>query len=307
MRIAVEFLPLAVDRPSAVIILEKEADQPVGKIGRHFPEARLVPRSGRAFDLEFVAEKIMMLLPRLDQQEIEWEPHRTAPVRVAAEERGRGFRRFVVEDEPLAVEIEDKGICGVTLRHGTHAVPAQHPGLVQKVHENAAEPMRIDDGEPDSLLNAAVHDVGDAAKQLRPILVEPTDTLREITIHLQTVTVARGDRENRNGTSDRVRLDREAAAIGKLEGVKIVAFVLVPEAALAASHSIDGRADVDEMLEELRRDVLVDDIALRELQRDGLHVEAIHRHPARAVGLVQLPARGQTGSTVEGADVVEPE
>ena len=38
--------------------------------------------------------------------------------------------------------------------------------------------------------------------------------------------------------------------------------------------------DVDEVLEELARHVLVGRVLLRELERDGEHVEAVHAHPA---------------------------
>ena len=46
-------------------------------------------RAGRALDLEVVAEIVVELLQRLDQQEVDREPDRAAPVRVAAEEAGR--------------------------------------------------------------------------------------------------------------------------------------------------------------------------------------------------------------------------
>jgi hypothetical protein len=61
------------------------------------------------------------------------------------------------------------------------------------------------------------------------------------------------------------------------------------------------------MLEELGRDVLVDGIRARELERNRQQVEAIRRHPARPVGLLEPPSRRQSGRPVERADVVETE
>ena len=61
------------------------------------------------------------------------------------------------------------------------------------------------------------------------------------------------------------------------------------------------------MLEEFRGDVLVCGVVARQLQRDGEHVEAEHRHPARAVALVQARAAGQRFAPIEQADVVEAE
>ena len=61
------------------------------------------------------------------------------------------------------------------------------------------------------------------------------------------------------------------------------------------------------MLEELAGDVLVDVIVLRELEGDAHQVERVHRHPARAVGLVDVSAGREPGAAVEDPDVVEPE
>ena len=61
------------------------------------------------------------------------------------------------------------------------------------------------------------------------------------------------------------------------------------------------------MLEELGRDVLVDVIVLRELQRDAHQVQAVHRHPAGAVRLVDVAAGRQRRAAIEDADVVQAE
>ena len=136
--------------------------------------------------------------------------------------------------------------------------------------------------------DTTVRDVGEPVEQFRPILGEPAEALGKIAIDAQAVAVADCDGKHGNRARDGVGLDRKAAAIRKLEGVEIVALVFMPEAALPVAHPVDGCADVNEMLEELGGDVLVDGVVLRELERNGEHVEAVHRHPARAVGLVQL-------------------
>src|SRR5215469_4930018 len=61
------------------------------------------------------------------------------------------------------------------------------------------------------------------------------------------------------------------------------------------------------MLEELGGDVFVDPVVLRELQRDAHQVERVHRHPARAISLVDVSAGRQLTAAVEYADVVEPQ
>ena len=57
----------------------------------------MLPRAGRAFDLEVVAEVVMELLQRFDQQEVHREPDRPAPVGIAAEQSGARIRRLVVD------------------------------------------------------------------------------------------------------------------------------------------------------------------------------------------------------------------
>jgi hypothetical protein len=61
------------------------------------------------------------------------------------------------------------------------------------------------------------------------------------------------------------------------------------------------------MLPEFARDILVSVVHDRQLERDRTHVQAIHRHPARAVRLRQSPAARQRLRPVKDADVVEPE
>jgi len=65
--------------------------------------------------------------------------------------------------------------------------------------------------------------------------------------------------------------------------------------------------DVDEVLEELRRDVLVGRVLPGQLERDREHVQAVHAHPGGAVRLLDAVAGRQRCRTVEDADVVEPE
>src|SRR6478672_13851978 len=61
------------------------------------------------------------------------------------------------------------------------------------------------------------------------------------------------------------------------------------------------------MFEKLRRDVFVDMVRKRELERDAHQVERVHRHPGSAVGLVDIAAGRQGRAAVEKADIVEAE
>ncbi len=95
------------------------------------------------------------------------------------------------------------------------------------------------------------------------------------------------------------------AAVGQVQHVVVEAVGFVPHACVARAQMVDGVGDVEEVLPELARDVLVGRVLAREFQGDGHQVEAVHRHPARAVGLLDEAAAGQRLAAVEDADVVE--
>src|ERR1700751_4425273 len=59
------------------------------------------------------------------------------------------------------------------------------------------------------------------------------------------------------------------------------------------------------MFEKLRRDVFVDMIIERELERDAHQVERVHRHPGGAIGLVDIAAGRERGAAIEKADIVK--
>ena len=83
--------------------------------------------------------------------------------------------------------------------------------------------------------------------------------------------------------------------------------LIVPEPDALAAHVGHRFGDVEEVLQELDGHVLVDRIALAELDRHAQHVDAEHRHPGGAVGLLDVPPGGQRPRPVEHADIVEAE
>ena len=76
---------------------------------------------------------------------------------------------------------------------------------------------------------------------------------------------------------------------------------------MPVAEVVDGVRDVDEVLEELRGHALVGRVLARQLERDGEHVQAVHAHPARAVGLFEVSPAGQRRRAIEHPDVVEAE
>src|ERR1700730_13358511 len=63
--------------------------------------------------------------------------------------------------------------------------------------------------------------------------------------------------------------------------------------------------DVDEMLKKFAGDVFVSGIFFGKFEGNSKHVEAIHAHPAGAIGLLQVAAGGERRGTVENSDIDE--
>ena len=76
---------------------------------------------------------------------------------------------------------------------------------------------------------------------------------------------------------------------------------------MAVADAVDGGGDAQKVFQKFRRDVLIDLVVLREFERDAQQVHAKHRHPARAVGLVDEAAGRQRRTAVKHADIVEAE
>ena len=88
---------------------------------------------------------------------------------------------------------------------------------------------------------------------------------------------------------------------------ELILVVPQPDAPVLPTDVAHGLGDVQEVLEELGGDILVHPVVLGQLQRDAHEIQGIHRHPAGAIRLIDMPAGRQLAAAVEDPDVVEPE
>src|SRR5437764_11036834 len=66
-------------------------------------------------------------------------------------------------------------------------------------------------------------------------------------------------------------------------------------------------SDIEKVLQEFDGNVLVIAVLPRELEGDCEHVQAVHGHPARTIGLVKMSATRSLRAAIEHSDVVQPQ
>src|SRR5262245_35491355 len=109
--VALKFFYTAVYGPAPIFSTQEEFDQPPRQLLADLPQVHHLSRPGWAFDYEvvvvaIVSEVLVILLQRFDNQEIDREPHRPAPIGVAAEQPGLRFRRLVIDSVLDALDVD---------------------------------------------------------------------------------------------------------------------------------------------------------------------------------------------------------
>ena len=92
-----------------------------------------------------------------------------------------------------------------------------------------------------------------------------------------------------------------------MENVVVEFVLLVPQTDAFAAEFVHRRSNHEKMFEELGRDIFVNVIFSRELDRNSHQVQREHSHPTSAVALLEMCAIGKLRVAIEDADVVESE
>ena len=151
--------------------------------------------------------------------------------------------------------------------------------------------------------------VRDQRRQVRSVGEEPFQTPLELRQPLEEFGLECLDGEQRYEPDHRAHLEGLHGAIRQMQHVVEEFVVVVPQTdtALIAADVGHGLRDVQKVLEELGGNVLVHVVVLCELERNAHEIERVHRHPAGAVGLIDVTAGGQLTAAVEHTDIVESE
>src|SRR6266571_855383 len=87
--VGLELFEITEHRSAPSLILEKYVRHATRQFSRYFPQGHHLSRSGWELDFEVVAQVVMKLLKRFNEQVVHREPNGATPVGVAAEQSGR--------------------------------------------------------------------------------------------------------------------------------------------------------------------------------------------------------------------------
>ena len=93
--------------------------------------------------------------------------------------------------------------------------------------------------------------------------------------------------------------------IRKVEDIVVEFVLLIPEADSGFADVVHCFSHVQEVLEELGRDVLIDRISSGKFEGDAHEIQAIHGHPTGAVRLIDKSAGRQGSAAVKYADIIQ--
>src|SRR5580658_9088902 len=178
--------------------------------------------------------------------------------------------------------------------------------FVEHVAEYSQQPFsRWDREKAPSLavIRAGLH-VGYVASEVGAVLEEPFHPPYHPGQVVELVGLENLDRIQGDQPDHRADLQRDEL-VTEREPVVIEAVLLVPQS--SSSERVHRVCNRDEVLEELRGDVLVGRVGPCELESHREHGGAVEGHPRSTVGLLESAARRQGTRAVEQPDVVEAE
>src|SRR5260370_23472517 len=90
-RIILEFLQRAINRPSSVLVAQKNVRQRTRYFSAHIPQRHLLARAGGTLHAEAISIIMMKFLQRFDHQKIRRKPNRPSPIGIPAEHTALRF------------------------------------------------------------------------------------------------------------------------------------------------------------------------------------------------------------------------
>jgi hypothetical protein len=146
-RVALHPLRVAEARPVSVAVDQEDRHQALPEIGDDDVKRDVGSRPGRVLDGQFVAEEFVVALQRGPDEVVQRKPHRTPPIRVAAEHGGGRLGRFVVDSRAHTLHVQFVRMIAVVRRQRAKAVRRQE---FRRIEQGLTEPPHpVQAGHPD--------------------------------------------------------------------------------------------------------------------------------------------------------------
>ena len=171
--------------------------------------------------------------------------------------------------------------------------------FVQHVSKNGAQTIGAHQAHKLSpFLSRRAHG-GDITGEIGTIVDEPIQPALEIRKGFQHVGLDRQHCEQRYQSHGGTHAQRKVIASARMQHIVIKAILLVPQSNVLGTNPVRRVGDVDEVLPEFTGHVLVSCVLAGQLERNRQQIQAIHRHPTRAVRLLEMTAAGQRLTAIE--------
>src|SRR5207244_5277675 len=189
----------------------------------------------------------------------------------------------------------------------TDSVVAQKFFRIEHAPQQTFHPMSAGERNETQFFHARLLPTRDQRRQVGSILEIPLQSRFESRQRFDQLPLNRFNREQRHQTDERADAQRKISSARRVENVVVEFVLLVPQTDAFAAEFVHRGGNAQEMLEKFRRDIFVNVIFARELDRDSHQIQAKHSHPTGAVALLEMGAVGKLRIAIEYANVVETE
>lgn len=228
----------------------EELDESVAKIDGDLAQGGFFAGAGGVFDGKVVTIKIVVALESLDEDEVGWEPNRSAPIRVATKHFGGRFTRGVLHAVSLPVRFKVEGFLAMSLAERANAevgekfIPVKHAG------QGGAKLVLIGNGDEPAIrvLNARNVLEFDILHDVRAVLHKPLHPALEVGKGIDLRLLQDGRSHDGEKSYQRSCLEGNGVLSVDDELVVVEAVFFIPKP--AAAEGIDGVANLDVVLEK---------------------------------------------------------
>src|SRR5205814_1294344 len=169
----------AVTRAYTAFVRQEDARETPRKFLRNFFQGQHLPGADWAFHFETFTKEKVITLERFDDEEVDREPDRAAPIRVATEKITRSLARNIIDTVFLVADTKDVRVIVMGTRDRAQSVRRKEFVFVEHVAQRAAQPFARWDREHPVAGGRAHFAIGDKGGEILTVIEKPIHPLLE--------------------------------------------------------------------------------------------------------------------------------